>query len=81
MTSTIGTASALSAELREFRPQMYIKDLLDNVTLTLHNMMLTSQKPCQHNNKCNCSKTSGFNKISLQGYFIENYINFIYSAD
>ena len=24
------------------------------------NMILTSQKPCQHNNKCDCSKTNGF---------------------
>ena len=28
----------------------------DNVTLTLHNVTLASQKPCQHNNKCDCSK-------------------------
>ena len=31
----------------------------DNMTLTSHNVMLTSQKPCQHNNKCDCSKTNG----------------------
>ena len=24
----------------------------DKVMLTLHNVTLTSQKPCQHNNKC-----------------------------
>ena len=30
----------------------------DNVTLMLHNVTLTSQKPCQHNNKCDCSKNS-----------------------
>ena len=24
------------------------------------NVMLTSQKPCQHNNKCDCSKTNGY---------------------
>ena len=32
----------------------------DNVTLTLYNVTLTSQKPCQHNNKCDCSKTNGY---------------------
>ena len=31
----------------------------DYVTLTLHNARMTSQKPCQHNNKCDCSKTNG----------------------
>ena len=29
---------------------------LDNVTMTLHNVTLASQKPCHHNNKCECSK-------------------------
>ena len=28
----------------------------ENVTLTLHNVTLASQKPCQHNNKCDCNK-------------------------
>ena len=28
----------------------------DNMMLTLHNVTLTSQKPCQHNNKCDYSK-------------------------
>ena len=32
----------------------------DNVTLMLHNVTLTSQKPCQHKNKCDCSKTNGY---------------------
>ena len=31
----------------------------DNVTLTLHNMPLTSNKPCKHNNKRDCSTTKG----------------------
>ena len=35
---------------------MYIEDLFNNVTLTLHNETLTSQKPCQHNNKRDYSK-------------------------
>ena len=33
----------------------------DNVTLTLHNLTLTSQKPCQYNNKFDCSETNGYN--------------------
>ena len=32
----------------------------DNVTLILHNVTLKSQKPCQHNNKCDCSKTNSY---------------------
>ena len=31
----------------------------DNVTLTLYNVTLTSQNPCQHNHKCDCSRTNG----------------------
>ena len=61
---------------------------VDNVTLTLHNLTLTSQKPCQHIYKCDCSKTNGykwslcfFNKISLQRYFFLKTIDFIYSVD
>ena len=34
----------------------------DNLTLALYNVMLTSQKPCLHNNKCDCSKTKGLNE-------------------
>ena len=54
------------------------------------NVTLTSQKPYQHNNKCESSKTNGykwslcffFNKISLvYVFFIVKYKNFIYSAD
>ena len=30
----------------------------DNVTLTLHNVTLTSKKPYEHNNKCDCRKNS-----------------------
>ena len=57
---TIGTAAANSVEFRGIRPRMYIKELLDNVMLTLHNVTLISQKQCQHNNKCDCSKTNGY---------------------
>ena len=31
----------------------------DNMTMTLHNVTLASQRPCQLNNKCDCSKTNG----------------------
>ena len=50
----------------------------DNVPLMLNNVMLTSQRQCQHNNKCDCSKTSSY-KLSL--YVFEKYIIFIYSVD
>ena len=33
----------------------------DNVTLALHNVTLTSQKPYQYNNKFDSSKTLGYN--------------------
>ena len=33
----------------------------ESVTLTSHNVMLTSQKPCQYNNKFDSSETNGFN--------------------
>ena len=32
--------------------RIYFDDVADNVTMTLHNVTLTSQEPCQHNNKC-----------------------------
>ena len=55
--TAIGTASANSVE----------SDLgctsrifFDNVTLALHNVRLTSQKPCQNNNKWDCSKRNGY---------------------
>ena len=36
----------------------------DNVTLTLYNVMLSSQKLClKHNNKCDCNKTNGVNEL------------------
>ena len=33
----------------------------DNVMLTLHNVTLTSQKPCQYNNKFECGETNDYN--------------------
>ena len=35
----------------------------DNVTLTLHNVTLTSQKPCLHNNKCDSAKQIAINEV------------------
>ena len=68
----IGTASANSVE----------SDLGCTSRIYFDNVTLTYQKPCQHDNKCDCSKTNGykcslcfFNKISL----FEKYINLIYS--
>ena len=72
LSDPIGTASA---NLVESDLGCTLRIYFDKVTLMLHNMMLTSQKLCQHNKKCD------FNKISLKRYFIEKYINFIYSAD
>ena len=64
---TIRTAPANSAEFRGIRPRMCIEDLLynagGNVTLTLYNVSLTSQKPFKHNNKCDCSIKTGFNGV------------------
>ena len=37
--------------------RIYFDNVGDNVTLTLYNVTLTSQKPCLHNNKCDYSKT------------------------
>ena len=72
---SIGTASANSME-SDLGSTSRI--FFDYVTLTLHNDTLTSQKPCQHNNKCDCSKTIGYiwslwfiNKILQSRYFIE----------
>ena len=72
LSDPIGTASA---NLVESDLGCTLRIYFDKVTLMLHNMMLTSQKLCQHNKKCD------FNKIWLKRYFIEKYINFIYSAD
>ena len=59
----------------------------DRVVLTLHNAMLTSQKSCQHNNKCDAVKQTVINEgyvISIKyrkSYFYWKNISFIYSAD
>ena len=43
--------------------KIYFDNAGDNVTLTLYNATLTLQKPCLHNNKCDCSKTNGLNEV------------------
>ena len=43
--------------------RIYFDNAGDNVTLTLYNVTLTTQKPCLHNNKCDCSKTNSLNEI------------------
>ena len=48
---------------------IYFDNAGDNVTLTLHNITLTSQKPCLHNNRCDCSKTNGLNEVYVGFFF------------
>ena len=43
--------------------RIYFDNAGDNETQTLYNMTLTSRKPCEHNNKCDCSKTNDLNEI------------------
>ena len=63
--------------------RIYFDNAGDNVTLTWYNVMLTSQKSCEHNHKYDCSKTKVMNEVYVFSikYFIEKYINFFYSAD
>ena len=42
---------------------IYFDNADDNVTLTLHTVTVTSQKSCQHHNKCDCSKTQAINEV------------------
>ena len=44
---------------------IYFANSGDNVPLTLYNVTLPSQKPCLHNNKCDCSKTNGLNEVHV----------------
>ena len=54
----VGTALANSVESDQgCTSRVYF----DNVTLRSHNLMLTSQKPCQYNKKFDCSETNGYN--------------------
>ena len=66
----IGTAMANSVE-SDLRCTSMI--CFDNMTLMLHNLTLTSQKPCQHNNKCDCSKTNRLNKLYVFVFFSIKY--------
>ena len=60
MTSeSIATASANSVE----------PDLGCTSRIYFDNMTLTSQKPCQHNNKCDCSKKTVINEVSFDKTF------------
>ena len=65
--------------------RIYFDNPGENVTLTLYNVMMASQKSCQHNSKSDCSKTIGINEVyvffSIMRNLIEKYMNFIYSAD
>ena len=80
MPKAIRTASANSEET----------DLGCTSRVYFHNVTLTSQKPCQYNNKFNCSETNGHNlpQEAIQVFFHysdilmeKNTINFIYSVD
>ena len=62
----------------------------ENVTLTLHNLTLTSQKPCQYNSKFDCSKQHSTRCYKKFKFFSIKYCysdillkkqNFIYSVD
>ena len=50
-SAAIGTTSANSVE----------SDPGSTSMVYFVEVTLTSQKPCQHNNKCDCSKTNGHN--------------------
>ena len=70
---TIGTASANSVESDlGCTSRIYF----DNVKLTLHNVMLTSQKPCQHNNKTSviAAKQTVINEVYVCFFSIKNDI-------
>ena len=55
--TAIGTVSVNSVESDlGFTSRVYF----DNVTLALQNATLTSQKPYQNSNKCNCSNTNAY---------------------
>ena len=55
--------------------RIYFDNAVDNMTLTLYYVTLTSQKPCLHNYKCDCNKSNGSNEV-----YVLN-INFFYSAE
>ena len=67
---SIGTASEIPRNSGESdqgcSSMIYFDNAGDNVALTLYNVMLTSQKSCLHNNKCDCSKANGYSDILLK---------------
>ena len=60
----------------ECTSRIFFDNAGENVTLTLYNVTLASQKPYLHNNKCDCSKTNGLNEVS--GGFFFNKIAIFY---
>ena len=68
----IGTASANSVELDlGCTSKIYFY----NVTLSLPNVMRMPQKPCQHNNKCDCKKKKNGYKLILCVFFFHVYVH------
>ena len=43
--------------------RIFLDNARNNVTQTLYNVTLMSQKPCKHNNKCDCSKANDLNEV------------------
>ena len=64
----IGTASATSVESNL---GCTLRIYFDNVRLAPHNMTLTSQKPCQHIHRRDCSKTNGYKCIKFMFFSIK----------
>ena len=56
---------------------IYFDNAGDNMTLTLYNVMLTSRKPCLHNNKCDCSKTNDLNEVYVVVFSIKYRYSYI----
>ena len=76
----IGIASANLVEFRGIRPRRCTSRIYsDNVTMTLHNVTLTSHKTFQHNNKFDCSKTNGY-KLSLRFSIKYRYSDILFKS-
>ena len=60
--------------------KIYFDNAGNNMTLTLYNVTLTSQKLCEHNNICDCSKTNGLNEENKLCIFSTKYRYFIEKA-
>ena len=69
---SIRTALANSVEFRGIIPGCTSRISFDNVTLTLHNVTLTSQKPYEHNNKCDQSKIRVINEVYERDILLKN---------